>query len=332
MDFRSDNVYGASPEILDAIARASAGTQTSYGFDTISERVRERCCAIFDTDVDVIPAITGTAANSIAISALTPPWGAVLCHSHAHIYRDEWNAPEFFTGGARLYPVPAKSTIMTAEEIRAVLASPDFTYMAVPSCVSLTNASEGGMLYRPDDVRAIREVLPSSIFMHMDGARFSNAVAAIGCEPADVTWRAGVDILTFGATKNGALAAELIVVFRNPKLADEVRQRARRAGQRLSKMRFLSAQFEAFFDNDLWLRNARHANAMAQRLAAATQPIHPVEANIAFLQLSEEKAAALRSQGFQFSEWGPFGMDAYRFVMSFATKAEDVDRLAAALR
>jgi threonine aldolase len=332
LDFRSDNVYGAAPEILEAVARAAAGTQTSYGFDDVTARVRERCCEIFETDVDIIPAITGTAANSIAISALTPPWGAVLCHPHAHMYRDEWNAPEFFTGGARLYPVPAARPTMTADEIRAVLSSADFTYMAVPSCVTITNASEGGTLYRPEDVRAIRDVVPQSMFMHMDGARFSNAVAALGCAPSEITWRAGIDVLTFGATKNGALAAELIVVFRNPKLAEEVRQRARRAGQRLSKMRFLSVQFDAFFAGDLWLRNARHANAMARRLAAATKTIHPVEANIVFLRLAPGKVAALRSQGFQFSEGGPSGEDSHRFVMSFATRQEDVDRLAAALQ
>lgn len=332
MDFRSDNVHGAAHEILEAIARAAAGTQTSYGGDEVTDRVRERCCEIFETDVDIIPAITGTAANSIAISALTPPWGAVLCHPHAHIYRDEWNAPEFFTGGARVFPVPAAATTLTAAEIAGVVNGSDFTYMAVPSCVSLTNASEGGTLYRPETVSEIRSVLSSSISIHMDGARFSNAVAALGCAPAEITWRAGVDVLTFGATKNGALAAELIVVFRNPKLADEIRQRARRAGQRLSKMRFLSVQFEAFFAGDLWLRNARHANAMAAKLALATAPLQPVEANIVFLRLTAEKAAALRAEGFRFGEWGVFGTDAYRFVMSFATDPADVDRVIAALR
>lgn len=331
MDFRSDNVYGAAPEILEAIARAGAGTQTSYGGDDVTTRVRDICRDVFETDLDIIPAMTGTAANSIAISALTPPWGAVLCHPHAHTYRDEWNAPEFFSGGARLFPIPSKATKFTAAEVAAVLGGSDFTYMAVPSCVTVTNATEGGTVYRPDEVRAIRDVLPPAMRMHMDGARFANAIATLDCTPADLTWRAGIDILTLGATKNGALAAELVVVFRDARLADEVRQRARRAGQRLSKMRFLSAQFEAFFAGELWLRNARHANAMAARLAASVEPLQPVDANIVFLRFSDERAATLRAQGFRFGEWGVFGPGAYRFVMSFATTAEDVDALVAAL-
>src|SRR5579859_4031878 len=149
MDFRSDNVHGAAREILEAVARASAGTQTSYGGDDLTSHVRDLCREIFETDLEIVPAITGTAANSIAIAALTPPWGAVLCHPHAHIYRDEWNAPEFFTGGARVFPVPAARTTMTAGEIDAVLRGADFTYMAVPACVSITDASEAGTLYRP---------------------------------------------------------------------------------------------------------------------------------------------------------------------------------------
>jgi threonine aldolase len=332
MDFRSDNVHGASPEVLQAIARAAAGTQTSYGGDELTERVRRRCSEVFQTDVDIIPVVTGSAANSIAISALTPPWGAVLCHPHAHIYRDEWNAPEFFTGGARVFPVPSQRGTLTVDEITAVVRGADFDYMAVPSCVSLTNASEAGTLYRPDEVRAIREALPQSIRMHMDGARFANAIAALGCSPADLTWRAGIDLLSFGATKNGALTAELIVVFNNAVLAAEVRHRARRAGQRLSKMRFLSAQFEAMFENDLWLRNAQRANALAARLARSVDPIQPVQANIVFLRLSDEKAAALRGAGFRFGEWGAYGKGAYRFVMSFDSAEADVDALTAALR
>ena len=336
MDFRSDNVYGAAPEVLEAVVRANAGTQTSYGFDDLTTRVRDVCREIFECDLDVVPAITGTAANAIAIASLTPPWGAVLCHPHAHVYREEWNAPEFFSGGARMFPVPSAGTTLTAAEVSAAIQGADFTYMATPSCVSLTNASEGGTLYRPEEIRAIRDAVPASMRIHLDGARFANAVAALGRSPADLTWRAGVDILTLGATKNGAFAAELIVVFRNPSLADEVRQRARRAGQRLSKMRFLSAQFEAFFANDLWRHNARRANAMAARLAAALperfRPLQPVEINIVFLRLTAEQSAALRAQGFRFGDWGVFGAGAHRFVMSFATKEADVDALANALR
>lgn len=325
MDFRSDNVYGASPEILEAIARANAGTQTSYGFDDVTARVRDRMREIFECDLEIVPAITGTAANALAISSLTPPWGAVLCHPHAHMYRDEWNAGEFFTGGARLFPVKAAGSSLTAAEVAEGLRDAEASgCMAEPACLSITNVSEGGTLYRPDDVRAIREVLPKRMRMHMDGARFSNAIAALDCAPADITWRAGIDILTLSATKNGALAAELVVVFRNEILADEVRHRARRAGQRLSKMRFISAQFEAFFADDLWLRNARHANAMASR-------IRPVDANVVFLRLTPEKANELRSKGFCFDEWGVFGPDMYRFVTSFAARKEDVDALAVLL-
>jgi threonine aldolase len=329
-DFRSDNTHGCSPEILEAVTRASAGTQTSYGGDEYTARVRRRCSEIFETEVEVCPVVSGTAGNSLAIAALTPPWGAVFCHDEAHIQRDECGAPEFFSGGAKLIPIlGAAGKMRPADLANAIQTVAESKRTAVPACVSITNATEAGTVYSADEMRALRDV-SSSLRMHLDGARFANAVVATGTSPADLTWRAGIDLLTFGATKNGALAAEAIVVFRKS-LAEEIALRQHRSGHRLSKMRFISAQLDAYLTDDLWLRNARHANAMARRLAQGLTTIHPVEANVLFARFSPKQAASLRQQGFLFADWPIFGDDAYRLVTAFDTTAEQVDAFLAAV-
>ncbi|HJW93743.1 MAG TPA: beta-eliminating lyase-related protein [Thermoanaerobaculia bacterium] len=315
-DFRSDNVLGCSPEILAALARENSGTDTSYGGDAVTARLRERCCKLFETEVDIFPVVTGTAANALALSALTPRSGTVLCHEDAHILRDEDGATELLSGGARLLPMPG--------------ADGKLHELQPASSISITNATEAGTVYSVDEIRALHRDLP----MHMDGARFANAVAATGASPADLTWRSGVDVLTFGATKNGALAAELIVLFRR-ELAEVLAALHQRSGHRVSKMRFISAQFEAYLADDLWLRNARHANAMAARLArsladARIEIVRPVHANIVFARFPPALAASLHDSGFQFYSWSIFGPDIYRLVCGFATSAEDVDALAAA--
>lgn len=323
-DFRSDNTHGCSPEILEAIARAAAGTQTSYGGDDVTARVRRLCCEIFETDVEIFPVVSGTAGNSLAVAALTPAWGAIFCHEDAHIQRDECGAPEFFSGGAKLIPiVGADGKLHPGDLARAIRTVADSKRTAVPACVSITNATEAGTVYSAEELRALHEAAPG-LGVHIDGARFANAVAATGASPADLTWRAGADLLTFGATKNGALAAEVIVVFRKS-LAEEIALRQHRGGHRLSKMRFISAQLEAYLTDELWLRNARHANAMAQRLARGLDPIHPVDANVVFVRIAPERAAALRGAGFLFAEWPIFGEDAYRLVTAFDTREEEVD-------
>ncbi len=320
-DFRSDNTHGCSPEILEAIARASAGTQTSYGGDEYTASVRRRCSEIFETDVEVFPVVSGTAGNSLAIAALTPPWGAVFCHEDAHIQRDECGAPEFFSGGAKLIPIAGADGKLHPDDLaRAIKTVAESKRTAVPACVSITNATEAGTVYSAAEMQSLR----SNLRVHVDGARFANAVAATGATPADLTWRAGADLLTFGATKNGALAAEAIVVFRKS-LAEELALRHHRSGQRISKMRFISAQLDAYLTGDLWLRNARHANAMAQRLARGLETIHPVQANVLFTRFTPAQAASLRDQGFLFGHWPIFGDDAYRLVTAFDTTEEQVD-------
>jgi threonine aldolase len=327
-DFRSDNTHGCSPEILDALTRAAAGTMTSYGGDEVTARVRERCCEIFETDVEVFPVLTGTAANSLAIAGMTPPWGVVFCHEDAHVHRDELGAPEFFSGGAKLMPIAGADGKLHADDVARVFE--------VPSCVSLTQATEAGTVYTPDEIRAVCDAARArGARVHMDGARFANALVTLGCAAADLTWRAGVDVLSLGATKNGALAAELIVVFRN-ELVDGIAPRWHRAGHRLSKMRFLSAQLEAYLADDVWLRNARRANAAATRIARGIEGVvellRPVEANVIFARLSPELVASLQAQGFLFYDWPIFGPDAFRIVTAFDTTDDEVDALISGVR
>ncbi|HVG25816.1 MAG TPA: beta-eliminating lyase-related protein [Thermoanaerobaculia bacterium] len=329
IDFRSDHTHGASPEVVEAVSRAAAGRVTSYGEDPLTTRVRERCREIFETDLEIFPVVTGTAANALAVAAMTPPWGGVFCHEDAHIHRDELGAPEFYTGGAKLFPIAAADGRLRADDVRrAVHAIGEEGRTAVPSCVSVTQATEAGTVYPVDDLRAIKEA--SRLAMHMDGARFANALVSLGCTAAELTWKAGVDVLTFGGTKNGAMAAELIVVFRK-ELAAQVAPRWHRAGHRLSKMRFLSAQLDAYLADELWLRNARHANTMAQRLARGVDTLRPAEANVVFTRLDADTAKALRGQGFLFYDWPLFGEGAVRLVCGFGTTEAEVDAFLRAL-
>ncbi len=322
LDFRSDNTHGASREILEALARASAGTIKSYGGDAITERLRQRCAEIFEHEVAIFPVITGTAGNALTIGAMTKPWGAVFCHEEAHVHREELGAPEFFSGGAKLIPVPGAQGKLAPEALAHAIGN-----IGLSSCVSLTQATEAGTVYTPEELRALGEVAHAhDCKVHLDGARFANAVAHLDVAPADLTWRAGVDALVLGATKNGALAAEVIIAF-DPTLARELAPLWHRGGHRLSKMRFLSAQLEAYLIDDLWLRNARHANAMAQRLAAGlSRVIHPVEANVVFARLPRE------IPGFVYYDWTIFGPDAVRLVTAFDTREEDVDAFLEAAR
>lgn len=351
VDFRSDNTLGSSPEIIDAIVRESSGAMAGYGNDPVTARLRERCCEIFEADVAVFPVLTGTAGNALAIAAMTPAWGAVFCHEDAHIQRDELGAVEFYTGGAKLVTIPGADGKVHGEDLaRSIREIAESRRTAVPACVSLTNATEAGTVYSADEMRELFAIAKKNgLRTHIDGARFANAFvsscAGNGISPADFSWRAGADVLTFGGTKNGALAAEVIVVFRR-ELADELAIRYHRGGHRLSKMRFLSAQMEAYLSNDVWLRNARNANAMAARLAdgisairvAAPAPsrsveiIRPVEANIVFVRIAQDVASAVQKAGFLFNDWPIFGPDAWRLVTGFSTTAEDIDAFLAALR
>jgi threonine aldolase len=339
MDFRSDNVTGVVPEIMAALAAANDGTSTGYGEDTISGRLRRRCSEIFETPVEVFPVLTGTAANVLALSAISPPYGAIYCHTLAHINVDECGGPEFFTGGAKLVDLPGADGKLAPAAIGAAMFGAGIVHHAQPAAVSITQASECGTLYTAAEIAAIGALCRKhGLKLHMDGSRFANAVAALGCAPADISWRAGVDVLSLGATKNGAMAAEAVVFF-DRELARNFAYLRKRAGQLQSKGRFLSAQLEAYVTDDLWLRTARHANAMAARMAEGLAAVpgaklkFPVQANILFLDLPEAAIVALESAGAQFFRWEPgAGRAVIRLVTAFNTEAAAVDAFVAATR
>jgi threonine aldolase len=342
-NFASDNVAGAAPEILAAVsAAATAGAASSYGADPWTARVEAMLKETFATDLRAFPVATGSAANALALATATPAWGAVYCHASSHVMTDECGAPEFYSAGAKLVGLEGAHGRITASDLDAALsrAGKGVVHHVQPSAVSLTQATEAGTTYRPEEVRAIADVAHRhGLVVHMDGARFANSVAWLGCDPADVTWRAGVDVLSFGATKNGALAAEAVVFFRKD-LAETIEFRRKRAGHLFSKMRFLSAQLEAYLADGLWLRLARHANAMAARLAqglAATPGVtiaHPVEANEVFAVLPDAMIAGLRGAGFVFYSWpGTQGQGAMvRLVPAFDTPSASVDAFLAEAR
>ncbi|QQP91223.1 low specificity L-threonine aldolase [Skermanella sp. TT6] len=337
MNFTSDNVTGAAPEILEALVAASSGPTPSYGEDPLTARVSEKLSALFDHEVAAFPVATGSAANALALAALAPPYGAVYCHEMSHVNTDECGAPEMFTAGAKLVGLPGAGGKIEPATLRATLekAGAGVVHHVQPAAVTLTQATESGTVYTPAEVAALSEVARShGLPVHMDGARFANAVARLGCSPADLTWRAGVDVLSFGATKNGALAAEAVVFFK-PELARSFAFRRKRAGHLFSKMRFLSAQLDAYLEGGLWLRLAAHANAMADRLAAGLAALpgadlrDPVEANEIFISLPEPVTAGLLERGYRFYRWdGPV----VRLVTAWNTSAEDVDRMIADAR
>jgi len=334
VNFCSDNTIGASPEVLAAITDANDGAVMPYGNDHYSRQAEKRVAEFFGAQADVFLLATGTAANALCLSVMTPPYGAVFCHPESHIHEDECGAPEFFSGGAKLMPLPDHGGKITADDLAAALAKPDHGVHSVQSAaVSITQASEAGTLYSVAEVRAIAEVAHGAgLKVHMDGARLANAIAALGCAPADVTWRAGVDALSFGATKNGALAAEAAVLF-DRGLAATFPYRRKRGGHLFSKMRFLGVQFEAYLKDDLWLRNARHANQMARRLAdglatvPGARPRHAVEASEIFISLPEPVIAGLEADGFLFYRWPGNDPTLLRLVTTFNTREADVDAL-----
>ena len=332
MNFISDNAYGASPQILASLTAANSGTETSYGEDTVTARVAEKLAAIFAHEVAVFPVVTGTAANALALAALCPPYGAVLCHKDSHIAVDECSAPEFFTGGAKLALLDGARAKLTPQAIaqgRARFGSG--VHSPRPSAVSITQATELGTIYTLDEIKAIAELAHShGMTLHLDGARFANALVSLGCTPAQMTWKAGVDALSFGATKNGALCAEAVVFFDKTR-AEEFEYRRKRGGHLLSKMRFISAQLEAYLEGDLWLANAKRANALAKNLGDGLAAIpgvtvaSPVEANGVFVWMPKPLAARLRKQGATFYDWvtEPERVMA-RLIVSFATPEADV--------
>ena len=337
--FGSDNQAGVHPEILDALARANAGSAPAYGADELTQKIEARFAAIFERDCAVFLVGTGTAANALALSAMCPPHGAILCHEEAHIVNDECTAPEFYTGGARqcaVGGVGGKPDLVELEQALKALTLRGI-HSVKPSVLSLSNATELGTTYSPSQLAEYGSFARhNGLRLHVDGARFANALAFHGCTPADLSWRAGVDVLTLGATKNGALAAEAVVFF-DPSLADGFAYKRKRAGQLWSKHRFLSAQFDAWFEDDLWLALAGHANAMARTLAAGLRQVDgvelplPIEANEVFPVLPDGMAEKLWQQGFQFYPW-PTVPGMVRLVTSYKTESEEVARFLSAVQ
>ena len=330
MRFFSDNAAAAHPKVLEAIAAANP-LDTAYDGDALSQRLDGAFSDLFETEVRALWVTTGTAANCLALAALCPPYGGILCHRDSHIEVDEAGAPGFFTAGAKLILLEGEGAKISPD---AVTAACDRirkdVHQVQPAAISITNATEYGLVYRAAEVAALGEIARErGLAFHMDGARFANALATTGESPADVTWRAGVDALSFGFVKNGGFNAEALILFRT-ELFDEVAVRRKRAGHLLSKGRYLAAQILALLEGDLWLDNARAANAAAQTLAQAapSRLAYPVEANEIFLQASADEAERLRGQGFDFYDWGPGEI---RLVTSWDQQGEEIERLAGAI-
>jgi threonine aldolase len=334
MNFLSDNAYGAWPEIIAAVGDAATGAAPSYGADALTIRVGERLSETFDRCTAAYPVISGTAANALALATLCPPHGVIFCHSEAHIAVDECGAPEFFTHGAKLCGIEGADGKMTPAGLESALKHflKGFVHHAQPAVLSLTQSSELGTVYTQGEVAALADIAHRhGMKVHMDGARFANALASLGVSPAEATWKAGVDVLSFGATKNGALAAEAVVFF-DPADARDFEYRRKKSGHLVSKMRFVSAQLDAYLEDGRWLTRAAHANRLAKRLAeglqdAGVELAHPVQANAVFAILPDALKDRLRAAGAQFYDWTPSdgGRTLVRLVTSFATPEADVE-------
>ena len=343
MNFGSDNTAGVAPAILEALARANEGYRLSYGDDEVTARVEQRLADLFEHEIAVFLVPTGTAANALALAQLTPPWGAVLCHVESHIATDECGATEFFGGGIKLVTLPGEGCKIAPATLQAALVRGPWggPHHVTAAALSLSQATEAGTIYRASEIRQLAEIARGhDVAVHLDGARFANALVRTNAAPAELTWRAGIDVLSFGATKGGALASEAVIFF-DPARTKGMAERRKRAGHLLSKHRFLAAQLDAYLQDDLWLELARHANRMADRLAgglmaAGIKPTWPVEANEVFVPLSAETDRRLKEAGAMYYPWYlgslPAGLiippdhTLVRLVTSFSTSEAEVDR------
>jgi threonine aldolase len=341
MFFKSDNGSGAAPEVMAAVLRANDGYATSYGADEIMDRVRAQVRAVFEApEATVYLVATGTAANALSLAIYAQPWTAVFCHEDAHIAVDECGAPEFYSG-AKLALVPGAHGKMTPETLGAALAriGESGVHGVQRGMLSVTNVTEAGTVYTPAEVAALTTLARArGLPCHLDGARFANALVATGSTAAEMTWKAGIDMVSFGGTKNGCMGVEAVVIF-DPAKAWEFELRRKRGGHLFSKHRFLSAQMEAYLQDDLWLRLAAHANQMGARLVegmatvAGAHLLHPAQANILFPEWTSGTHARAEARGAKYYQWNaPEGREAARLVASWSTTEADVDGLIAALK
>lgn len=344
MNFASDNIVGASAAVLEALMRANDGAMAAYGADEITKRVKARFAELFEREVSVFLVTTGTAANALALSSAVPPYGLCVCHREAHVIDDECGAPEFFMHGAKLAGLPGVGAKLKAEDVSSYLRGlPKAVKQMPPKALSISQVTECGMVYGLDEIAALGAVCREhGLSLHMDGARFANALVALGCTPAEMTWKQGVDILSFGATKNGCLMAEAIVVFK-PELAEALDYRAKRSGQVISKGRLIAAQLEGYLADDHWYANARHANRLAKLLSDGLAGLPgvrlgwPTQANEVFPIIPAALDKALKEAGVLYHPWTELslpegervgaGESLVRLVVPFATQESDVHKV-----
>jgi threonine aldolase len=328
--FASDNVAGACPEVLDAILKANDGDRAPYGNDEISKSLQDKFSEIFEKEVIVFPTSSGTAANALALSTMTPSFGNIYCHKLSHINVDECGAPEFYTGGAKLVNLNGVNGKIIAEELNKSISGKGIVHHTQPSSVSITQLCETGEAYKLDEIKKISEIAHKhKLNMHMDGARFANALVSLDCSPAEMTWKSGIDALSFGATKNGCLAAEAIIFFK-PELVGNLPFLMKRAGHLLSKMIFVSAQLDAYISNGVWLRNAKHANAMGKKFSEGLDKhknielAYPTDANEIFVKIPKDIIGQLNSEGYKINndEWDG---NAVRLVTAWNTNPSDIE-------
>ncbi len=335
MRFFSDNTASACPEIMAALQAINHGRAAAYGDDEWTQRLDGVFSDYFGTAVRAFAVISGTAANALSLATLSPPYGAIFAHEESHIAVDECGAPGFFTGGAQLMLLPGDHGRVDVETLREAMGhSRGDVHNVQPAVLSLVQATDLGAAYRPADLRALADHAHGrGMKVHMDGARFANVVAFLGCHPGEITWRAGVDVLSFGATKNGAMAAEAVVFF-DPSLVRDFELRRKRAGHLLSKSRYVAAQLIAYIESGVWKRNAEKTNRLAQDIAraAGSRLLHPVEANEVFINLGVKRRQELRALGFEFYDWGPESDGKARLVVSWDQPEEEVAALCTALR
>jgi threonine aldolase len=331
IEFRSDNAAGVAPEIIQAVSDANVGSVIAYGDDPVTEMLHEVVRHVFEHETArVFPVTSGTAANALALTAMCPPWGAVLCHDTAHIIVNEGGATSMLGGGAVMQPVPGDDFRMHADELRRALGAVRWgdPHNSQPAVVSLTSPTDMGTVYPVAEVVELAAIgAEAGLKTHLDGARIANALVALGCTPAELTWKAGVDAVSLGCTKNGALSSEAIVVF-DDDAADELVYRTKRSGHVTSKMRFQSAQVIAYLTDGLWLRLAGNSNAQMKRLAAGLEPlgvrfVNRPDVNMLFVDVGDAAATAMAEAGMLFYEMGG---GVIRLVTSWQTTDSDVDR------
>ncbi|MAR79284.1 MAG: low specificity L-threonine aldolase [Rhodospirillaceae bacterium] len=339
-NFLSDNVSGISREILEGLNKINHGSANSYGEDDQTKKLQNNANSLFEKEVSIFPVTSGTAANSIAFASCVPPYGAILCSQESHINQDECNAPEFYTGGAKLVKVKSSVGKIIDANLSNVIENlaPHGIHNAQPILVSITQSTELGTIYTLDEIRSIAKIAKeNNILLHMDGARIANAVTSLNCSWADITWKSGVDILSFGATKNGTFGSEAIIYF-NKNLSKNVEYYRKRGGHLISKMRFISSQLNSYIETGIWEKNAKNANEMAKTLEkhlnhiVGVDVVYPVESNSVFVKMPDDLVEKLYNRGFAFGQWGKKAKKIYRIMASFDTNKESIINFSNAIK